>query len=197
MPSKFGSVSKAYMVPDDQLSQGQMEDTRIPNPLAMNLYVLGLDQDSKLTKLNPAIKSNLKNYLGFYRMLTDAVNILDAFVVNIGVEFEITVGTNFNSNEVLLKCINKLQEYFIIDKWQINQPIVMSEIMNILGRVNGVNSIIDVTFINKFDTANNYSGNVYDLTAASRQGVIYPPLDPSIFEVKFPNKDIKGRVVNF
>ena len=69
--------------------------------------------------------------------------------------------------------------------------------MNILGRVNGVNSIIDVTFINKFDTANNYSGNVYDLTAASRQGVIYPPLDPSIFEVKFPNKDIKGRVVNF
>jgi len=197
MPSKFGSVSKAYMVPDDQLSQGQMEDTRIPNPLAMNLYVLGLNQDSKLTKLNPAIKTNLKNYLGFYRMLTDAVNILDAFIVNIGIEFEITVGTNFNSNEVLLKCINKLQDYFIIDKWQINQPIVMSEIMNILGRVNGVNSIIDVTFVNKFDTANNYSGNVYDLNSASRQGVIYPPLDPSIFEVKFPNKDIKGRVVNF
>ena len=197
MPAKFGSVAKAYMVPDDQLSQGQMEDTRIPNPLAMNLYVLGLDNNLNLSKLNDAVKTNLKNYLSYYRILTDAVNILDAFIVNIGVEFQITVGTNFNSNEVLLQCIAKLKEYFSIDKWQINQPIVMSAVMNILGRVSGVNSIVDVKFINKFDTANNYSGNVYDLNTAARQGVIYPPLDPSIFEVKFPNKDIKGRVVNF
>tara|TARA_B100000963_G_C22377813_1_gene558763 strand:- start:157 stop:750 length:594 start_codon:yes stop_codon:yes gene_type:complete len=197
MPAKFGSISKAYIVPDDQLSQGQMEDTRIPNPLAMNLYTLGFDGNRKLTVLNEAIKTNLKNYLGFYRILTDAVNILDAFIVNIGVEFEITVGTNFNSNEVLLNCIAKLKEYFEIDKWQINQPIVMSEIFNILGRVSGVNSIVDVEFTNLFDTSKGYSGNVYDMTQAVRQGVIYPPLDPAIFEVKFPNQDIKGKVVNF
>ena len=174
-----------------------MEDTRIPNPLAMNLYTLGFDGNRKLTVLNEAIKTNLKNYLGFYRILTDAVNILDAFIVNIGVEFEITVGTNFNSNEVLLNCIAKLKEYFEIDKWQINQPIVMSEIFNILGRVSGVNSIVDVEFTNLFDTSKGYSGNVYDMTQAVRQGVIYPPLDPAIFEVKFPNQDIKGKVVNF
>lgn len=197
MPAKFGSVSKAYMVPDDQLSQGQMEDTRIPNPLAMNLYTLGFDNAGKLTVLNEAIKTNLKNYLGFYRILTDAINILDAFIVNIGVEFEITVNTNFNSNEVLLNCIDKLKNYFLIDKWQINQSIVMSEVLNLLGKVSGVNSIIDVTFVNLFDTAKGYSGNVYDLNSAARQGVIYPPLDPSIFEVKFPNVDIKGRVVNY
>ena len=197
MPAKFGSVSKAYMVPDDQLSQGQMEDTRIPNPLAMNLYTLGFDRDGKLTTLNEAIKTNLKNYLGYYRILTDAINILDAFVVNIGVEFEITVNTNFNSNEVLLNCIDKLKNHFLIDKWQINQSIIMSEVLNLLGKVSGVNSIVDVTFVNLFDTAKGYSGNVYDLKSAARQGVIYPPLDPSIFEVKFPNTDIKGRVVNF
>ena len=197
MPSKFGSISKAYIVPDDQLSQGQMEDTRIPNPLAMNLYTLGFDGDRKLTTLNEAIKTNLKNYLGFYRILTDAVNILDAFIVNIGLEFEITVGTNFNSNEVLLICIDKLKEYFQIDKWQINQPIVMSEVDNILGSVTGVNSVVNVTFTNLFDTSKGYSGNVYDIKQASRQKIIYPPLDPAIFEVKFPNSDIKGRVVNF
>jgi len=196
MPAKFGSVAKAYIVPDDQLSQNQMETTRIPNPLAMNLYVLGVDNNNNLTTLNDAIKTNLKNYLDYYRILTDAVNILNAFVVNIGIEFEITVNSNYNSNEVLLLCINKLKEYFSIDKWQINQPIIMSDVMNILGNVDGVQSVVDLDFKNLFNTADNYSGNVYDLESATKQGIIYPPLDPAIFEIKFLNKDIKGRVVS-
>jgi hypothetical protein len=197
MPSQFGSVSKAYIVPDDQLSQNQFEETRIPNPLAMNLYVLGFDRNRNLTSLNEAIKTNLKNYLNYYRILTDAVNIIDAFIINIGIEFEITVATNYNSNEVLLECIGELRTYFDVDNWQINQPIVMSDIMNILGKVRGVNSVVDVEFKNLYDTASNYSGNVYDLETATKQGIIYPPLDPAIFEVKFLNKDIKGRVVNY
>ena len=196
MPAKFGSVAKAYIVPDDQLSQNQMETTRIPNPLAMNLYVLGVDNNNNLTTLNDAIKTNLKNYLDYYRILTDAVNILNAFVVNIGIKFEITVNSNYNSNEVLLLCINKLKEYFSIDKWQINQPIIMSDVMNILGNVDGVQSVVDLDFKNLFNTADNYSGNVYDLESATKQGIIYPPLDPAIFEIKFLNKDIKGRVVS-
>ena len=196
MPAKFGSVAKAYIVPDDQLSQNQMETTRIPNPLAMNLYVLGVDNNNNLTSLNDAVKTNLKNYLDYYRILTDAVNILNAFIVNIGIEFEITVNSNYNSNEVLLLCINELKEYFSIDKWQINQPIIMSDVMNILGNINGVQSVVDLDFKNLFNTADNYSGNVYDLESATKQGVIYPPLDPAIFEIKFLNKDIKGRVVS-
>ena len=197
MPAKFGSVAKSYIVPDDQLSQNQFETTRIPNPLAMNLYVLGFDKNRNLTSLNEAIKTNLKNYLDYYRILTDAINIIDAFIINIGLEFEITVATNYNSNEVLLNCIEELKTYFDIDKWQINQPIVMSDIMNLLGRVRGVNSVVDVNIKNLYDTANNYSGNIYDLNTATKQGIIYPPLDPAIFEVKFPKKDIKGRVVNY
>ncbi len=197
MPSRFGSISKAYIVPDDQLSQNQFESTRIPNPLAMNLYVLGFNENKNLTSLNDAVKTNLKNYLNYYRILTDAINIIDAFIINIGVDFEITVATNFNSNEVLLDCIDQLRTYFNVDKWQINQPIVMSDIMNILGRVKGVNSVVDVEFKNLYNTESNYSGNVYDLNTATKQGIIYPPLDPAIFEVKFLNKDIKGRVVNY
>ena len=196
MPAKFGSVAKAYIVPDDQLSQNQMETTRIPNPLAMNLYVLGIDNNNNLTSLNDAVKTNLKNYLDYYRILTDAVNILNAFIVNIGIEFEITVNSNYNSNEVLLLCINELKEYFSIDKWQINQPIIMSDVMNILGNIDGVQSVVDLDFKNLFNTADNYSGNVYDLESATKQGIIYPPLDPAIFEIKFLNKDIKGRVVS-
>jgi len=197
MPAKFGSVAKAYIVPDDQISQQEFEQTRISNPLAMNLYVLGFNQNKQLVALNDAIKENLKTYLNYYRILTDAINIKDAFIINIGINFEITVLSNYNSNEVLLNCINELRSYFNIDNWQINQPIIKSQITNLLANVKGVQSVIKLVFTNLYDTAQNYSGNVYDLASATKNGVIYPSLDPSIFEVKFSDADIKGRVINY
>ena len=196
MPERFGSIAKAYIVPDDQLLQTDFLETRIANPLAMNLYVLGFDSSKDLTTTNDAIKNNLKTYLDYYRILTDAINIKDAFIINIGVEFEITVRSNYNSNEVLIECINKLREYFNIDRWQINQPIIKTEILNTIANVTGVQSVIGVKFNNLYKTSLNYSGNVYDLETATRNGIVYPSLDPSIFEVKFPNQDIKGRVVS-
>jgi len=197
MPAKFGSVAKAYIVPDDQISQQEFEQTKIANPLAMNLYILGFNQNKQLIALNQAVKENLKNYLNYYRILTDAINIKDAFVINIGVQFEITVLSNYNSNEVLLKCIDAVKSYFNIDRWQINQPIMKSDVTNLLGNIKGVQSVVNVTFNNLYDTSQNYSGNIYDLPSATKNGVIYPSLDPSIFEIKFPDKDIKGRVINY
>ena len=195
MPPRFGSVSKAYIVPDDQLSQQSLEEQRIANPLALNMYVLGFNSTKQLIPLNNAIKENLKTYLDYYRILTDAVNIKDAFVINIGLDFEISVLSNYNSNEVLLKCIESLKTYFDIDRWQINQPIIKSDVLNRLGNVKGVQNVVGVLFKNLYNSTQNYSGNIYDITTATKQGVIYPSLDPSIFEVKFPNQDIKGRVV--
>ena len=197
MPAKFGSVSKVYIVPDDQISQKESLDTRIANPLAMNMYVLGYDESKYLTELNQAVKENLKTYLGYYRILTDAVNIKDAFIINIGVDFEITVLPNYNSNEVLLKCISTVTDYFNIDCWQINQPIMKSDVTTMIANVKGVQSVVGVKFINLYDSDFGYSGNVYDLDGATRNGVIYPSLDPSIFEVKFPKQDIRGRVVSY
>jgi hypothetical protein len=197
MPAKFGSVAKSYIVPDDQITQNDLEDTRIPNPLAMNLYVLGYNELKQLTTLNTAIKNNLKTYLDYYRILTDAINIKDAFIINFGIDFEITILPNYNSNEVLLNAIDTLQKYFEIDKWQINQPIIKSEVMNTLANTDGVQSVVGLKFSNLYNTNQNYSGNVYDLETATRQGIIYPSLDPSIFELKFPKKDIKGKVTTY
>jgi hypothetical protein len=197
MPAKFGSVSKAYIVPDDQISQQDYQETKVPNPLAMNMYVLGFNESKHLVELNQSIKENLKNYLDYYRILTDAINIKDAFIINLAIDFEISVLPNYNSNEVLLKCINALKEFFNVDRWQINQPIIKSDITTTIANVKGVQSVIGVSISNVYDSDFGYSGNVYDLTSATKNGVIYPSLDPSIFEVKFPNKDIKGRVVNY
>ena len=197
MPAKYGSVSKAYIVPDDQITQKDLQEQRVANPLAMNMYVLGYNSSKQLTELNQAIKENLKTYLDYYRILTDAVNIKDAFIINIGIDFEISVLPNFNSNEVLLRCVDTVKAVFDIDKWQINQPIIKSDVINSLGNVKGVQSVIGVTYKNLYDSDLGYSGNVYDLKTATRNGVIYPSLDPSIFEVKFPDQDIRGRVVNY
>ena len=195
MPSKFGSIAKAYIISDDQVSQQQLQSTQIANPLAMNLYVLGYNSSKQLTELNLAIKENLKTYLNEYRMLTDAVNIRNAFIINIGIDFKITVLPNYNSNDVLLRCISALKTLFDIDKWQINQPIIKSDLMNVLGNVKGVQSVLSAQLTNLYDSTKGYSGNVYDLVTAERKGIIYPSLDPSIFEVKFPDNDIKGKSV--
>ena len=148
MPSQFGRVAKAYITQDDQISPLTTEPGRIPNPLALNLYTLGYDFNKKLTNLNTATKTNLSNYLEQYRMLTDAVNVKNAFVINFKLDFEITVFKNYSNQRVLLECITELQNYFDIDKWQINQPILISEVKNLIGGVEGVQTVEKTVFEN-------------------------------------------------
>jgi len=197
MPSKFGRVSKAYIVQDDQISPLTNEFNRIRNPLALNLYVLGYNNVKQLANLNVATKTNLSTYLEQFRMLTDAINIKNAFVINFALDFEVTVFTNYNNNEVILNCISELQDYFNIDKWQINQPIIEAEVANLITTVPGVQSLDNLTFTNKSGTSLGYSQYKYDFIGATKKGVIYPSLDPSIFEIKYPNTDIKGRVTTY
>lgn len=196
MPQKFGSIAKAYITTDEQLSLTQKNE-KILNPMALNLYVLTYDSQKKLTQANKAIKENLATYIDRYRMITDSINIKDAFIINIGVDFEITVLPNYNSKEVLLVCIDKLKKYFDIDKWQINQPIVLADIITQIANVKGVQSVIDVTIKNLFDTDSGYNPNVYDIDTATKSGVLYPSLDPSIFEVKYLNDDLRGKVNSY
>lgn len=193
MPSKFGSVAKAYIIQDQQLD---MDNKMVPNPLAINLYTLGYDANGKLAPLNDAIKENLKTYISEYRMLTDAINIKSAYVINIGIKFEIITLPNYNSNEVLLKCINKLKSIFDVRLWQINQPIILSKLYTELDRVDGVQTVQNIEIVNLYDDTLGYSGNVYDIPAATKNGIVYPAIDPSCFEIKFPDSDIVGKVVS-
>ena len=197
MPPRFGRVAKVYITQDDQISPLTTEPNRIPNPLALNLYTLGYDRNKKLTNLNTATKTNLSTYLEQFRMLTDAVNIKDAFAINFTVDFEIVTFKSYNNEEVILNCISELKDFFNIDKWQINQPIIISEVYNLLGNVLGVQSVESISFSNISGANVGYSQYKYDFSQATRGGIIYPSLDPSIFELKYPNSDIKGRVTTY
>ena len=197
MPTLLGRVSKAYITQDDQISPLTNEPNRIPNPLALNLYTLGYNSLKQLSTLNTATKTNLATYLEQYRMLTDAINIKDAFIINFTLDFDITVYKAFNNRETLLKSISELKNYFSIDKWQINQPILISEIKNLLGGVEGVQTVEDVRLENKSGTGLGYSQYKYGFKGATKNEIIYPSMDPSIFEIKYPNTDINGRVTTY
>lgn len=163
------------------------------NPFAINLYILGYNSNKNLSILNRAVKENLKTYIGEYRMLTDGINIIDGFIINIGLDFEIRVYGGYNKREVLTKCISELKDYFNIDNWTFNMPINISEIEILLAGIEGVSSVPKCEVVNK--CLGNYSEHSYDIKAATKGKMVYPSVDPSVFEVKFPNKDLKGRVI--
>lgn len=191
MPEKYGSISKVHVSQDSVTNRDQFEE----NPLAINMYVLGYNQNKQLVPLAPAVKRNLKTYLSQYRMMTDAINIKDGYIVNIGIYFEIIVFNNYNNNEVLLKALNTMREMFSVDNVQFSQPIIKSQVMAELDKIPGVQNVAKLEFENLYDTDQGYAGNIYDLQSAERDGIIYPSLDPSIFEVRFPDKDIRGRAL--
>ena len=192
MPSRFGSIAKAYVASDEQMLT---KDLSTNNPLAVNLYVLTYNKDKKLTTVPSAAKENLRTYLSQYRMLTDAINIKDGYIVNIGIDFEITVLPGYNSNEVLLQAIRALADKYSIDNLSFASALYMSDIYICLADISGVQSVTDVKVKNLFN--GEYSANRYNLEEAEYQNVIYPSLDPSVFEIKFPTKDITGKVVTY
>lgn len=198
MPNIYGSVAKVYITPDEQanIQSTEVGDT-IGNPLSMNMYVLGYDSNKNLSTVNKAIKENLKTYISQYRMLTDSINFRDAYIINIGIDFDIISLPQSNANEVVIKCIEALKIMFEIDKWQINQPIIVSDIFSTLLAVEGTQTVTSIKIKNLNDDLLGYSNVIYGINEATRNGIVYPSLDPAIFEIKYPSTDIKGRIATF
>jgi hypothetical protein len=225
LPAKYGNVAKVHLVQDDQLNKPTEQldrkvttqdvengltikqlAARVPNPLAMNMYTLGYDSNNRLTQLSSVVKENLKTYLSQYRLVTDAINIKDAYIIDIAVDFAVLTKVGFNKNDILLRCIDRVKDYFDVTRWQIGQPIIIADIVYELSLVDGVSSVVNplvngqrsaeqIVITNKFKPSEGYSGNAFDIPSATINGVIYTALDPSIFQVRFPDTDIKGTVV--
>ena len=185
MPSRYGVISKGHV----------QKPKANENLTSLDLYVLSQDQNGSLKTASSSLKKNLKTYLNQYRMIGDTLAIKDAFVINIACDFEIITLPNYNNNEVLINCINTLRSYFNINNWQINQPIILRDLFVALDAVKGIQTVKKVIITNKRGTTSGYSQYAYDIEGATQNGVIYPSLDPSIFELKYPNQDIKGKVV--
>ena len=193
LPSKYGSIAKVYVTQDELTNpNSNLASMLDSNPLSLSMYVLSYDNNRNLNYPTSNLGNNIKTYLSQYMMLTDAINIKNAFIINIGVEYDILVRPNYQGRDVLLACTNKLKEYFNILKWNINQPINISNIYTQLDQIKGVQTVQRVQIVNK--AGGIYSQYAYDVLGATKNNVVYPSYDPSIFEVKYPNTDIKGRI---
>ncbi len=221
MPSRYGSIAKAQVITNNSLNIGVkkiltgMVDTKndatvnddslsnyfrkifcdIDNPFSINVYVLSYDGNKNLVPINNALSSNLIKYLKRFRMMTDGVNIIDGYVINIGVEFSIVVYNGYNKKDVLKQCVDAVKHFFDIDFWNFSQPINKSQLSLEISKVDGVQSVANVIIRNKNANDGNYSVVEYDIESATKNNIIYPSLDPSVFEIKYPDVDIKGMVI--
>jgi hypothetical protein len=197
MPTQYGTVSKAYITKDDATFYNYTQnDIGQKDQILVSLYVLGLNSAGQLAIPSPALLQNVQTYLSEYRMMTDAVNIKPAYIINIGCNFDIVLRPNYTGQDVIARCLLELQDYFKISNWQINQPIILGDIYSLLDTIEGVQTVKTIRIENKTGEALGYSKYSYDVSAGTNNGVIYPSLDPSIFEIKYPNLDIQGRVVS-
>ncbi len=217
MPAEYGRISKVSVTSESDLHinnikpiQGLIDENRNilvdetnkdfrkinldgVNPFGVNLYVLTYNENKNLTKANEALIYNLRNYLSKYRMISDRINIIDGFIINIGVDFTILTYSTYNKKEVLTECLNAVKQFFDIELWQFSQPINVGQLELELAKVEGVQAVSNLEILNL--VGDGYSICEYDLNAATRNKIIYPPIDQAVFEIKNPDVDIKGKVL--
>ena len=196
MPAKFGQVAKAYVTKDEAtFAQYLLNEPGERDPLATSIYLLGYNTSGQFEVPGPALYKNIQTYLREYRMLTDTIRLKPAYIVNIKVAFDIIILPNYSARETIGLCLDLLKTFFNRENWQINQPIILSTIYTLLDQVAGVQTVNRITITNLSGIDTGYSEFSYDIAGATLNGIIYPSLDPSIFEVKYPDIDIQGRVV--
>ena len=176
LPSQYGTIAKTY------IEKTKVENVEVGEiPTTLDLYVLTYNINQHLVATSDTLKNNLRTYLNQYRVIGDSVKIKDAYVINIGVDFEVTVDPNYNNNEVLLAAITELQNYFATDNWQINEPILLKDINILLDKVDGVRTVKNVIIKNLTGESLGYSNYAYDVQGATVDNVVYPSADPMIF----------------
>lgn len=179
LPMKFGNVYKA----------GVMQDQN--NPMSTQLFVLSRDNLGKLIISPDSLKQNLKIYLNEYRLISDAIDVLDGSIINFSVAAKIIPAPNTNPADVIKAVISAIQGNFDTKKTQIDQPIVTSEIVSSIINVPGVLSLIDLTFngISGYYDGKQYSNFSFDMNLNNIRGLIIGP-PGSIFELRYPNTDV-------
>ena len=179
MPSNFGRVFRAGLRSNPN------------NPLASQMHVISQNSSGKLVVSPDALKDNLRLFLNEYRLVSDAVDILDASVINISVKIEVLLDSMQNSEAVSNVIMAKVIKYFNIKNFQIDKPIVTSEVMNIVINVPGVVSLVGIEFFSVTGRVQGrkYSTVSFNVKGNSKKGVIFPP-PGAIFEMRHPGSDV-------
>jgi hypothetical protein len=184
MPANLGRVFRAAIVTNNN------------NPLATQLYICSRDTEEKLIISPDTLKMNIKKYLNSYRMISDAIDVLDAKIINLQLKFTVVLDPSLNKSTILSAILTKLQDKYNVKKMFIDQPIIISDVVNTIFTVQGVISIDNVQFSNISGVVSNrqYSNDTHDIKSYTRRQLVFPPTG-GIFEIRYPEVDIVARVV--
>jgi hypothetical protein len=183
MPSNLGRVFRASVRDNPN------------NPLAAQLHVISRNTQKNLVISSDTLKENLAIYLSKFRLISDAIDVLDAAIINLALDYTVTVERNFNP-EIVIQSINvALSSYFNIENFQIDQPVVIGELENIIINTRGVLSVTDLSIFSRSGVYENrvYAGENFSVSRNLDRGLLFPTRG-GIFEIKYPNDDIVGRV---
>lgn len=184
LPSNFGRVYRAAIEPNPN------------NPLASQLFVICRNENNSLIIAPDTLKKNLASYLNQYRLISDAIDILDARVINITLKFTVVVDPTQNKELILRNILTKIKQYMNVKNFEINQPIILSDIQNLIFNVEGVASIVSLTIGNIYNVVEDreYSNEQFNVNANTKNNIVFGP-PGSIFELKYPDYDIIGTAV--
>jgi hypothetical protein len=181
MPANFGRVFRVGLRDNPN------------NPLASVISIISRDSAGKLIISPDNLKENLRTYINQYRLISDAIDIVDAKVANIRIEYGVVIDSSSNKGLVIQKINSTLKKYMKIENFQIEQPIITADLVSLIINTSGVLSLVDFKVSNVSGTIDTrvYSNNSFSVASNTDRGIITS--DPgSIFELKYPNDDIIG-----
>jgi len=194
--TKEDLIARLYMLPNEYGTIYRAGITENPNnPLGSILYIISRDKRGKLTTSPDVLKQNISTYLNEFRMISDAIDILDVQILNFRVDCSIAVAPNANKYEVIKMVIDSLKDLFKLSKMQVGQPIIEADAINEIINIQGVLSLVDLRFVNMFGEVNGrtYSDQSINMEDAKSNGIFFPTAG-GIFELRFPNEDIRVTV---
>jgi hypothetical protein len=183
LPSNFGRVFRAAVRSNPN------------NPLALQLFIISRNADSQLIVSPDTLKQNLRTYLNPYRSISDAIDVIDARVINVKLDFDVLLDPSLNKSIVMQTILKKLQKTMDIKNFQIDQPIVIEDVRDVIFSTPGVVSVNGIKFdsVNGIVGTRTYSTEVFDVAANTNKGIIFPT-GGAIFECRYPEYDITGKV---
>lgn len=184
LPTEFGVVYRANVLPNPE------------NALASILYVVSRDSVGKLVPASDSLKKNLSTYLNEFRLIGDAMDVLDASVVNFKINIECSFSTTVNKYELIALIIRKVQSLFTPDKLHLGKPVIKSEIFNEVFNQPGVIAVPKIELVNVAGTIQNktYSNTQKNLELSLINDVyIAEPYE--IYELRYAKSDISVTVL--
>lgn len=184
MPSIFGQIFRVSVSSHCSGNSG------------VQVYLLAKNASGQVSICSETMKKNVKNYLSLFTRMAQGIDLLDGKIINIGINFSIVVIPGYNKSEVKFNTLLKLKEHFNINNWQLRQPINIDEIRCLIKETEGVYSISNLDIVNKSNVSNSltYSFEVFDVKSNTRNNIVFCPTN-AIFEVKYPDSDIKAGAI--